>query len=82
MVMPGPTDGILCTGHAYASTRADGRYDADSIADRHVNPSTQSHADMGPVAHADSHARAQAADDGRMLRPALVVTRFAPGVVY
>jgi len=54
--MPGPTDGILCTGHAYASARADGRYDADSIADRHVNPSTQSHADMGSVAHTDSHA--------------------------
>ncbi len=70
--MPEPADGGLRPGHA--RTRANGHCNTDSIADRYVNSSTQSHANAGSVSHADFYPRTRAIDDGRLLRAARMVT--------
>ena len=41
---------------SYANTSADGYCNAHSIANHHLNPSSQSDADAGSVAHGNAHA--------------------------
>ena len=72
--------------YAYQSrTHANGGLDLNTRADRDALTDTHTHADSHGNVHAfafaDAHTRAQAVDDGQVLRAAELVARFASSLV-